>query len=65
MIIYLVQSGDSLDGSDGYSYGLLHGGQTRLLVRFVDFMKTQRPTIHRDPKSLNRRKLTKRAKESK
>lgn len=62
MRIYLVQSGDSLDGSDGYSYGLLRGDHHRLLVSFADFMKKGRQTIHK-PGQMNRRKLTKRAKE--
>ena len=56
MRIYLVQSGGSLNGSDGYSYGLLHGEQTRLLVSFVDYMKGGKATIHQSA-STNRRKL--------
>lgn len=65
MNIYLVQSGGSLDGGDGYSYGLVNGGQTRLLVSFVDYMRTGQQTIHRNQGSdLNRRPLSKRAKEA-
>ena len=60
MRIYLVQSGGSLNGSDGYSYGLLHGEQTRLLVSFVDYMKGGKQRIM--PESGNsRRKLITRA----
>lgn len=56
MRIYLVQSGGSLNGSDGYSYGLLRGDQKRLLVSFVDFMRTGKQKIN--PKTHpNRRKL--------
>lgn len=55
MRIYLVQAGGSLDGSDGYSNGLLKGEHRHLLVSFADFMGRQ-STIHRkvDP---NRRSL--------
>lgn len=56
MKIYLVQSGGSLNGSDGYSYGLLHGGQSRLLVSFVDYMRTGKQSIHTTG-TVNRRKL--------
>lgn len=64
MRIYLVQSGQSLDGADGYSYGLLKGGQKRLLVSFVDYMKSGHQSIHRRSGSqLNRRPLSKRATE--
>lgn len=64
MIIYLVQSGSSLDGADGYSYGLLHGGQRRLLCSFVDFMDAKRTNIFpKDPKAMDRRPLSKRARE--
>ena len=62
MKIYCVQSGGSLNGSDGYSYGLLHGGQTRLLVSFVDYMRTGKQTIHPEV-NVNRRKLIDRAKQ--
>jgi hypothetical protein len=64
MRIYLVQSGGSLNGSDGYSYGLLRGNQTRLLVSFVDFMKAGKQRINPDAKS-NRRKLIVRAEDRK
>lgn len=60
MKIYLVQSGGSLNGSDGYSYGLLHGGQSRLLVSFVDYMRTGKQSIH-NTGTVNRRKLIDRA----
>jgi hypothetical protein len=60
MKIYLVQSGGSLNGSDGYSYGLLHGGQTQLLVSFVDYMRNSKPSIHAETQ-VNRRKLITRA----
>ena len=56
MKIYLVQSGWNLNGSDGYSYGLLHGGQSRLLVSFVDYMRTGKQSIHTTG-TVNRRKL--------
>lgn len=56
MIIYLVQAGKSLNGSDGYSYGLLRGEQRQLLVSFVDFMATSKQTIHSGT-NVNRRKL--------
>lgn len=56
MKIYLVQSGGNLNGSDGYSYGLLHGGQSRLLVSFVDYMRTGKQSIH-PTGTVNRRKL--------
>jgi hypothetical protein len=62
MNIYLVQSGGSLDGGDGYSYGLVKGGHPRLLVSFVDYMRTGQKTIHKNQGStLNRRPLSKRA----
>jgi len=64
MRIYLVQSGGSLNGSDGYSYGLLRGDQTRLLVSFVDFMKTGKQKINPGAES-NRRKLIVRAEDRK
>jgi hypothetical protein len=64
MRIYLVQSGGSLNGSDGYSYGLLHGNQERLLVSFVDYMKTGKPKINPGA-SANRRKLITRAEDRK
>jgi hypothetical protein len=64
MHIYLVQSGQCLNGSDGYSYGLLHGEQSKLLVSFVDFMQTGNhsinPAVHP-----NRRKLTMRQQDRK
>ena len=60
-LIYLVQSGGSLDGADGYSYGLLNGEHHRLLVSFVDFMNSGRQTIHKKPTAINRRPLTRRA----
>ena len=60
MRIYLVQAGQSLTGSDGYSYRLLHGDQTRLLVSFVDFMRSGQQKIHGNNK-LNRRKIIKRS----
>lgn len=58
MRIYLVQSGGSLDGSDGYSQGLLKGEHHSLLVSFLDYMG-KHESIHRkaDP---NRRSLAKR-----
>lgn len=64
MLIYLVQSGDDLNGSNGYSYGLVHGGHHRLLVSFVDFMKKGKQTIHSDSQP-NRRKLISRASDRK
>ena len=64
MRIYLVQSGGSLNGSDGYSYGLLRGDQTRLLVSFVDYMKTGKQQINPGAK-LNRRKIITRAEDRK
>lgn len=64
MRIYLVQSGGSLNGSDGYSYGLLHGGQHRLLVSFVDYMRTGKQTIIQEAQP-NRRKLITRANDRK
>lgn len=60
MRIYLVQSGGSLSGSDGYSYGLLHGEQTRLLVSFVDYMKGGKQRIMPEA-ATSRRKLITRA----
>lgn len=64
MRIYLVQSGGSLNGSDGYSYGLLRGDQTRLLVSFVDYMKTSKQEIN-PGSAANRRKLITRAQDRK
>lgn len=65
MIIFLVQSGGSLDGADGYSYGLLHGGHNRLLCSFVDFMDAKRSTIFpKPPAAMDRRTLSRRALES-
>lgn len=63
--IYLVQSAGSLDGADGYSYGLLHGGQPWLLVSFVDYMGGERRTIHKKtkPAHINRRPVTSRGRE--
>jgi hypothetical protein len=62
MRIYLVQSGGSLDGADGYSYGLLQAEHKRLLVSFVDYMRTSSQTIHKkEGAAINRRPLTKRA----
>lgn len=60
--IYLVQSGDSLDGGDGYSYGLVHGGHPYLLVSFVDYLSSGRQSIHKKPlDKVDRRPLSKRA----
>lgn len=63
--IYLVQSAGSLDGADGYSYGLLHGGQPWLLISFVDFMGSERQTIHKksETKHINRRPISGRGRE--
>lgn len=62
MKIYLVQSGGSLDGGDGYSYGLLHGGHPKLLVSFVDFMDSKAQTIFpKPPTAMDRRPLARRA----
>lgn len=60
--IYLVQSAGSLDGADGYSYGLLHGGQPWLLISFVEFMGTDKSTIHRKEilAHMNRRPISRR-----
>lgn len=60
--IFLVQSGDSLDGGDGYSYGLVQGGHPWLLISFVDFLTSGRTTIHKKPiDQVDRRPLSKRA----
>lgn len=58
--IYLVQSAGSLDGADGYSYGLLHGGQPWLLISFVDYMGSPRQTIHKKDSlvGINRRPIS-------
>lgn len=62
--IYLVQSGDSLDGADGYSYGLVNGGNTWVLISFVDFLTSGRSSIHKKPlDKVDRRPLSKRARE--
>jgi hypothetical protein len=55
--IYLVQSGGDLDGNDGYSYGLLRGDQTRLLVSFVDYLKTGKHQINPGANIKRRAKL--------
>lgn len=59
--IYLVQSGQDLDGADGYSLGLLKGEQPWVLVSFVDFMESRQNLII-DPSNiaLRRRTLVKR-----
>lgn len=62
MRIYLVQSGGDLDGNDGYSYGLLRGDQTRLLVSFVDYMKTGKQQINPGAGVKRRAKLVTRMK---
>lgn len=64
MRIYLVQSGGSLNGSDGYSHGLLHGDQRRLLVSFVDYMRSGQQKLIKESQP-NRRKLITRAKDKK
>ena len=62
MRIYLVQSAGSLNGSDGYSYGLVHGEQKLLLVSFVDYMRGSKGSIHTTTgASINRRHLVKRS----
>lgn len=61
MRIYLVQSAGSLNGSDGYSYGLVHGEQKLLLVSFVDYMSSGKTAIHRGTgAAINRRHLVSR-----
>lgn len=66
MKIYLVQSAGSLSGSDGYSYGLVHGEQKLLLVSFVDYMNAAKTTIHRNSGSaVNRRHIVNRPGEKK
>ena len=59
MRIFLVQSGGSLSGSDGYSQGLLRGEHPYVLVSFVDYLRSGQPTIHK-PGHPNRRKLSRR-----
>ncbi len=62
--IFLVQSAGSLDGADGYSYGLLHGGHKHLLISFVDFMNAKQATIHKRPADLmDRRPLSRRGRD--
>lgn len=62
MKIYLVQSAGSLNGSDGYSYGLVHGDQKLLLVSFVDYMRGGKGSIHSATGAgINRRHIVKRS----
>ena len=47
MLIYLVQSATDLDGSDGYSYGLLRGDHHRVLVSFETFQRVGQTSLLR------------------
>lgn len=64
MRIYLVQAGGCLDGSGGYSYGLLRGGQKHLLVSFAKYMGDPNAKLVNRP-DMYRRKLANRKDEPK
>jgi len=57
-LIYLVQSSSELEGTAGYSHGLLQGGHTRLLVTFAEYNGKNRSTIFQQRKSPARRALS-------
>jgi hypothetical protein len=47
-LIYLVQSSTELEGTAGYSYGLLSGEHQRLLITFAEYNGKDKQTIFRE-----------------
>lgn len=55
-LIYLVQSSSELEGSAGYSSGLLEGGHNRLLVTFAEYQGKAQTIFRKRSGPVSRRK---------